>query len=463
MLAVGALLGGAAMAVLGSLAPAGCAEDAPKPSAEEPVVIGVSLGLTKDLSSFTGPLRDAVRAAEGEINAAGGVLGRQVRFDIVDDESDEGDLVVGVANRFATARVAAMLGPVGSGQVKATQQIFAERQIIQISPSATSVELTDIQPEGERFLFRTTPADDFQGAAVILLAQQSPRGLPDAGAGGGDAGVTSCKNLALVYLDNPYGTSMAKVITDNFPKTGGTVGIQQKLALRAQGSYADIVPGIVATNPDCLALICYERAAAQFVRDFKSDPGYAALAAKGFFFIGTDGVFTQGFLDLSRSNPSDDTSASFAEGVFGTNPDTQPGTTEYNAYRTIYASYFPLRAADEAPAFTANTFDAAVLAAFAIQKAGSTTDRAAIRDALRDVSSPPGTTVTPANIGAALAELRAGGDVDYKGASGNVNFQANGNVNAGFIVWNAVKDLSGRVVYRTAARFTTEQLQAAIQ
>ena len=470
IVATGLVAGGCALLAATALVPQGCVNEAPRPSAEDPIIVGVSLGLTGDLGSFTAPLRDAVRAAEGEINSGGGLLGRQVRFDIVDDRSDEKDFVVSTARSFADRGVAAVIGPVSSGQVKLTQQLYGEKQIIQISPSATSVELTDIQPAAERFLFRTTPADDFQGAAVILFATKTPRGLGDAGVGlpvdGGPT--TTCNRLALVYIDNPYGTSMAKVVSDNFPKRGTpgqrSIAAQQKIPLEAKANYDDIIPGIIASDPECLAIISYEKAAAQFIKDFKKNGGYSALEQKGFFFIGTDGVFTQGFLDLSLMDPSNPASVSSAEGVYGTNPDTQPGTTEYNAFKTIYGTYFPLGTALDAPAFAANTFDAAILIAFAIQKAGTATDRVAIRDALKDVSKPGGRPISPAEINEGLAELRNGGDIDYKGASGSVDFEDNGNVPGGFIVWQAVREKPGDpIVYKTVARFGIEELVEQVQ
>lgn len=447
----------------------GCVKEAPRPSAEEPIVIGVSLGLTGDLGSFTAPLRDAIRAAEGEINAGGGLLGRQVRFDVIDDRSDEGDFVIGTAQSLADRDVAAVIGPASSGQVKLTHGIFGARQILQLSPSATSVELTDLQLPADRFFFRTTPADDFQGAAIILFATKTPRGFGDAGAGGAvDGGPpATCERLALVYIDNPYGTSMAKVVADNFPKRGApgqrSIVAEQKIPLEARATYDDVVPAILASEPECLAIISYEKAAAQFIKDFKKNSGYAALEQKGFFFIGTDGIFTQGFLSLSRRDPSDEASESTAEGVFGTNPDTQPGTTEYNAFKTIYGTYFPLGAAD-APAFAANAFDAALLIAFAIQKAGSATDRVAIRDALKEVSKPGGRPISPAEINEGFAELRNGGDIDYKGASGAVDFQDNGNVLGGFIIWQAVRERPGEpIVYKTVTRFGIEELVEQVQ
>lgn len=442
----------------------GCSKEAPKPSSDPPIVIGVSLGLTKDLASFTLPLSRAVRAAEGEINASGGVLGRQVKFDIVDDKSDEGAGVSAVAEDFAKRGVAAVIGPVGSQQVVATQGILSQAQIIQISPSATSTDLTKIQPDDNRFLFRTTPADDFQGAAVILFATRTPKGLGDAGVPVDEAGApVTCSRLAVVHIDNSYGNAMAEVIGKGFPnrppKGTRSIAIDLKIpAENAKSSYVEDVNTVLAKNPQCLAIISYEKAAAQFITDLKKDTRYKALEDQGFFIIGTDGVYTSGFLEATR-----DQTTSYAEGVYGTNPDTAPGGNDYNAFRTIYASYFPLKATEDTPAFAANTYDAAIMIALAIQKAGSTTDRIAIRDALRAVSTPPGRPINPAEIQDALLELREGRDVDYKGASGNVDFQANGNVTSGFIVWQAAKDSTGKVDYKTVAHFDTETLQEQIK
>lgn len=467
--AAGGVLGAAALIVTSLTVEEGCTEKAPPPASPDPIVIGVSLGLTKDLDTFAASLRDSVRAAEGEINAAGGLLGRPVVFDIQDDRSDEGEFVKSVANDFVRKNVAAVIGPLGSQQVKASNGIYAQAQILQISPSATSTDLATLPEQGDRFLFRTTPDDAFQGAAVMLFAAKTPRQLGDAGAPpAGDGGVpATCNKMAIVNIDNAYGNSMADVIVEHWPKlapAGREIVERRVLPTDVAPSYATEAAAIIAKGPECLVLISYEDTAAQFVRDFTSDPGYKPLESAGFFFIGTDGVFTPGFLEATHVDPSDDTSPNVAEkNMFGTNPDTQPVTPEYNQFRTIYSSYFPLRPGADAPPFTANTFDAAVLIAFAIQKAGTATDRVALRDALREVAAPPGRPFTPNQIAEALIELRNGGTIDYKGASGNVDFQDNGNVNAGFIIWEVFRNsTSNSVEYRTVDRFTTEQLEQVV-
>lgn len=455
------VMSAAAVAAIGgaTTTETGCAEKAPAPSASPPILIGVSLGLTKGLGAFAKPLRDSIRVAEGQINASGGLLGRQVTFDVQDDESDEDKGVVErIANDFVARGAVAVIGPIGSQQVVKTQAIYAAGNVIQISPSATSTVLTDIQPSGDRWLFRTTPADDFQGAAVILFAKRTPRGLVDGGAPPVDGGSpATCSRLAIVHLDNAYGTSMADVIATNFPNGGGSVVIRKSVSVNLVGSYADVASEITKLQPECLALIAYDDVAAPFVRDFKADPGYQALATKGFFFIGTDGVYTDGFLAGGRENAADPASPNVAEGVFGTNPDTQPGTKEYNEFRAIYSSYFPL-AGKDAPAFTANAFDAAVLIGLAIQRAGTVVDRNAVRQALTEVATPPGRPYTPSQLGEALLAAKQGDDIDYKGASGAVDLEPTGNVKSGFIVWEAYRKADKTVDYRTVGRFTLEEL-----
>jgi len=466
--AFGVALGNLATLGLAATPLAGCAEDPPRPSAPPPIVIGVSLGLTNGLSSFASPLRDAVRVAEGQINAAGGVLGRRLVFDVQDDESDEDRGVVErVAQAFVDRGVVAVIGPVGSQQVVRTHAIYAAARVIQISPSATSVDLTTIQPIQSRWFFRTTPADDFQGAAVLRFAQLTPSGL-DGGAPRGDGGVvpTTCTRMVIVNVDNAYGNSMAEVIEKGFPRNSGgkTILSRERISVQVVSSYADVVGRILSLpeKPECMAIIAYDDIGTPFIAELKADPRYAALEAAGFFIIATDGMFTEGFLTRGRQNEADPTSANSSVGVYGTNPDTQPGTKEYNEFKAFYASYFPLGERD-APPFAANTFDAALLIALAIQRAGSLTDREAIRDALLAVSGQPGTPYTPAQLGAALQAAHGGADIDYKGASGAVDFEANGNVKGGFIVWEAYRRPDQRVDYRTVGRFGLEDLVGQVQ
>ena len=452
----------------------GCADKAAPAAAPAPIVIGVSLDLTGKPRRIRGaaPQVDRGLAERPQLEWRRARSARRLRRARRPERQDKG-IVERIANGFVQKHVAAVIGPVGSQQIVATQKIYADAHIVQISPSATSTDLATIQPATDRWLFRTTPADDFQAAAVMLFAQRTPRGLSDAGfpqTGGGLP--VSCSKLALVNVDNSSGNSMADVIESNWPKrVGQPIVTRQRVSVTLTASYADVVRAVLAANPQCLALIAYDDVAAELARELKADAKYAQLVTQsGFFFIGTDDVYTDGFLARGRTNQSDPTSANVAEGFIGTNPDTQPGTPEYRQFLTLYSASFPLKPTEDAPAFAANTFDAAILLALAIQAAGSAEDHVALRDVLHAIASA-GKPYTPGQLGLARQAVRENQDIDYKGASGNMDLEPNGNVKSGFIVWEASRrpatdpDPAKRNAtdYRTIGRFTLDELLGQLQ
>ena len=87
--------------------------------------------------------------------------------------------------------------------------------------------------------------------------------------------------------------------------------------------------------------------------------------------------------------------------------------------------------------FVASYYDATALLLLAIEHAGST-DGPAIRDSLAAIGGPNGTTVERAGaLQHALATLHAGGTVrvNYEGASGPIDFDANGDTVAPYEIW----------------------------
>ena len=93
-------------------------------------------------------------------------------------------------------------------------------------------------------------------------------------------------------------------------------------------------------------------------------------------------------------------------------------------------------------AYVKEAYDATVLLALAAQAAGRL-DGAAIRDRLRAVGGGPGTVVTagPRGIADALRILAEGGEVDYEGASGSMDWDENGDLRRGHIgIWRFTED-----------------------
>ena len=73
------------------------------------------------------------------------------------------------------------------------------------------------------------------------------------------------------------------------------------------------------------------------------------------------------------------------------------------------------------------SYDVAFMAALAVQAAGST-DKAAVKAALRKISAPGGEAILPGEWKKAVDTLKAGKAVTYQGAGGPTTFDANGDV-----------------------------------
>ena len=115
------------------------------------------------------------------------------------------------------------------------------------------------------------------------------------------------------------------------------------------------------------------------------------------------------------------------------------GTPAATAWEAAYLSEY-----GSLPTFSyvQETYDATIALALAAQAAGSV-DGAAIRDQLRRVGGGPGVTTLPGRQGVAdaLRVLSEGGEVDYEGAAGSLDWDDNGDLRRGHIgIWRFTED-----------------------
>jgi ABC-type branched-subunit amino acid transport system substrate-binding protein len=233
---------------------------------------------------------------------------------------------------------------------------------------------------------------------------------------------------------------------------------EDAVATDVAANYDSLASKIVQAKPDCLALIVYSDVGAQLLKDLKkaiaADTANAAHWNNKFFVSGTDGVYDDVFIPAGLADPADNKSANATEGAFGTTIDPAPDSTEYKAFANLYKAQ---HGRDPGP-YASQQFDAAVLLALAVQKAGTATDGTKIRDALFDVSKG-GTAFGPTAIADAIAAIKNNLDVDYKGASGAVDFDDYGNVVGDYVIWRVVKGTDGTYSFSTIARIKATELQ----
>jgi branched-chain amino acid transport system substrate-binding protein len=401
--------------------------------ATDTIPIGAVISLTGTLNYLGLPEQLAVKVALSQVNAVGGVLGKNLALTVIDDATDPNTSQNAYNSLNNQQRPVAFIGPTGSPAAVVVQAIAFQNQIIDITPSASTPILTDAQPSHDRYMFRTAASHDLQAKA---LAKWMAAGPP----GGGPA---TCTKPAVIYQDDAFGAPMAAAFQKYFPANVSTDGgitpgvVLIKVPATAQGSYKPQVDQVI-NDPsiNCQLLILFQALGKQYVVDWINETsGQPTHAFDKFLTLGCNALQVDTFIAATRQNPADPKSPSFAENMYTLNFDTNPQTPEFGDFKNLFTAQNPLQQgqADISP-YTANTYDAVILIALAIQQAGGTDDKVKLRDALFDVSRD-GTSFGPAQVADALAAIRDGKNIDYQGASGNVDFDDNGDVLQDFVVF----------------------------
>lgn len=371
---------------------------------EDTIKIGVMAPTSGTNAEKGESVYNGAQLAIEQLNAAGGVLGKRLSLVKSDDQSDAKKAPAKAA-RVLDQGVVAIIGNV---QSSVTQAVLLEqaklRGCAMISPGSTSPNFSDrAKIDDGGWFFRTIPSDALQGKAIAKRAL--------------DAGY---KTLGIVNVDNVYGNGLASVLKASFEAVPGHTTHQAIYSEEPtpKPSYSDVIGPVLDKAPDAIALIGYPGGCSQIYKDWitsnqKPDmPWLFSEALKADSFV-------------ANVNAADR-----LEGKTGTAPFS--GGDRYTQFAKAYEARFKLPPG----LYAENAYDAAVLVAFALQRAGAPT-REAVRDHLQEVSAG-GTPVEPGPDGlrAGLAALQSGQDIDYVGASGPVDLDERGDVTSGsYAVW----------------------------
>jgi branched-chain amino acid transport system substrate-binding protein len=128
-------------------------------TAHADIPIAVVGPMTGPYAAFGSQMKEGAEQAVADINKKGGVLGQKLSLSIGDDACDPKQAVA-VANEMAAKGVKLVAGHFCSGSSIPASDVYAEENIIQISPASTNPKLTE---QGRKNIFRTCGRDDQQG------------------------------------------------------------------------------------------------------------------------------------------------------------------------------------------------------------------------------------------------------------------------------------------------------------
>jgi branched-chain amino acid transport system substrate-binding protein len=150
-----ALVSAGAAAVVGVAKPAIAAKD--------PIPVGYLPALTGPSSATGVGINRGIQLAVQEINAAGGIDGRQIELITRDTQSDPTKAVNGAAELTRGQKVSVVFGPVNSGESLAVVPLLARTNTPQLHPCWVDA-LTD--PQKYPMCFRNAPTNQQIGGAA---------------------------------------------------------------------------------------------------------------------------------------------------------------------------------------------------------------------------------------------------------------------------------------------------------
>jgi branched-chain amino acid transport system substrate-binding protein len=267
--------------------------------------------------------------------------------------------------------------------------------IVQISPASTSPQITDLQDND--FLFRTCPSDALQGKVSGRLAK-----------------TLGFQTVSTIYVNNPYGSGLSKTFSQALSEHGGKV-VATVAYEEGRPSYRGELEQALKGKPQAIALFSYPENGVTLIRQALE------LGFTGKFLL-ADG--------MKAPEVVHNVGVQYLKGTYG----TTPGSREGNA-KTRFVEAYTKQVGEKPPKpYIDNCYDAIVVLALAVHHAKSSEPKA-IRDALRQVANPPGEAIEPGDFQHAFDLISQGKKINYRGASGEVDFDDHGDVVTPIEVW----------------------------
>ncbi|QRK13071.1 ABC transporter substrate-binding protein [Archangium violaceum] len=365
---------------------------------------------------------NAVLLALEEVNQRG-IGGRQIALHVCDTGSDVERTERQARWLVNEKKVVAVL-TAGSSQTLAAKWVTVPNDVLTMSYSATSKELTSLSdtnggPVG--LVWRTSTSDAIQGTVIADLLSTDPRfGAP--------------AKVGILYVDDPYGQGLNYIISDRL-KNGPTWVANRGFLYPRHGDVKETLAQLDMYDPDVTVLMGFADDATAILEEASTRTNLKRENGHQWFF--SDSVKDAALL-------ADPEAAALAQDFYGTAPAQGTG----QAFDIFSSRFIDKYKKDPAGyAYTSNAYDAMYLMALGAAYAQGTANAvtgAKMAEGLTRVSSGTSgtnTQLTNSNFTYLAEELAAGRSVNVDGASGPLDFDAAGEASSPVELWQ-VKDQS---------------------
>ena len=313
-------------------------------SASTEVLIGAVLPISGTISFYGIEERDGALLAIEEINAAGGLLGRQLRLVAEDDEGDAAKANQALTKLINVDKIGYVIGSATSGATMGMTQLAQSQKVVLMTPTGTNINVTTA---GD-YIFRACIIDPFQGVVGADFAY----------------GTMGARRAALLYdAGADYNTGLAEEFAKRFVANGGQV-VANEAYQTGDVDFNAQVTRIRAANPDIIFLPNYYYDLALQARQLRAQ-GITAP------FLGGDGW--DGLID----HVQEEVLNSFWTALFAADTTDPKGVALVRAFQSRFGR--------TPSSFAALAYDSMMLIADGIRAANSF-DSSAVKDAIARIN-----------------------------------------------------------------------------
>ncbi len=232
----------------------------------EPIRIGFASGLTGPGAFVATAGRDGVTLAVEEINAAGGVLGRQIEL-VIQDTKGQPTEAVNVLRRFVSQdNIRLIIGPQTSTSVLAALPVMEELQSVAITSMSTNPTITEMQGVGgNTFMFRVNPPDDAMARALVNIAVNQL----------GDT------RIATVARNDDLGRGATDQFVASIEEFGGEVTSSDFFQSGGSYDFSSTLTRLRDENPDAVIFVGTIEEGIPFIRQFYEQGLEANIYTRG--------------------------------------------------------------------------------------------------------------------------------------------------------------------------------------
>ena len=370
--------------------------------------LGTLAPTTGDLSSIGQNWPAAVQLAVDTINECGGVNEAQVSLTVEDSQTDPSAGSSAMTKLAEVDKVAGVVGAFASSVSGAAVDVAVRNNVMMVSPGSTSPVFTERAQNGELngYWARTAPPDTYQSKALAALAQKQ-----------------GFKNVSTVAINNDYGVGFEKQFIEAFKSSGGNI-VGKATRYDAKAATLDSeAKQAFSSKPDAVAAVLYAETGSVLLKS-----AFEQGLMDGVTVLLTDGVYSDDFVTQVGKTAD---GKSIIAGALGTVPGANGAALK--DFTTLWND----KVGKEMTAYVPHNWDAAVLMMLAAEASDANTGEG-IKSKILEVANAPGTEVTDACE--AMELVRNGEDVNFQGASGNVDIDDNGDVVGSYDVWQVGED-----------------------